>query len=223
LLNDIGLMNVSVAGDTRIDRVAQIATNPMKLPDVAAFCGNSPILICGSTWPEDEQHLLPLFTNTIFKDWKFILAPHDIQLAHLQAIESKLDIPFLRYSKIGEMANSHRLLLIDNIGMLSSLYQFGKIAYIGGGFGQAIHNILEPAAFGLPILFGPKHQKFEEANWLVEHGGAFKVNDGQQILSILGKLKNQDAYGAASKIAGSYIENQKGSTQKVQACVESYI
>lgn len=213
LLNKLGVTHVQVAGDTRVDRVVEIAAHPIPLPAVAQFCGDSPVMLCGSTWPPDEAMLNEVFASAQFKKWKFILAPHDVQPAHLQAIESKLTVPFLRFSQLEQYQDSKaRLLLVDNIGLLSSLYAFGKIAYIGGGFGQGIHNVLEPAAFGLPVLFGPKFGKFEEANWMVKQGGAFVVGNQIDLIASLAKLLETELLNDASSKLLSYIQMRSGAT-----------
>ncbi len=208
--------NVTISGDNRVDRVVEIANNPIPLPAVKAFCGDAPVLVCGSTWPADEAILNPIFRHEKFKEWKFILAPHDVQPAHLQAIESKMEVRYVRFSKLETAGKTDaRLLLIDNIGLLASLYSFGKIAYIGGGFGQSIHNTLEPAAYGLPVVFGPKYQKFEEAVWLVEYGGGFEVRDGMELCRKLEELTDPIIQERAAKVAKNYIEQRSGATQKV--------
>ncbi|MCF8246271.1 MAG: 3-deoxy-D-manno-octulosonic acid transferase [Saprospiraceae bacterium] len=224
LLAKLNLKNVTVAGDCRVDRVIEIAKKPKDLPLVKAFCGESPILICGSTWPADEAILNPIFADEKFKDWKFILAPHDVQPAHLQAIESSLSVFHFRFSQLESTNSSEaRLLLIDNIGLLSSLYYFGKIAYIGGGFGHGIHNTLEPAAYGLPVIFGPNYQKFEEAVWLVGNGGGFVVKDGIELRQELLQLTDFGKLVLASNTAKSYVQQKAGGTQVVVNIVYSLL
>ncbi len=223
LLNNIGIENASIAGDTRVDRVAELATNSIELPLLKDFCLNHKVMVCGSTWPADEAILYPVFSEPKYSDWKFILAPHDVQLAHLQAIASKLTLPFTWYSKLGSSSGENRLLVVDNIGLLSSIYQFGDIAYIGGGFGQGIHNTLEPAAYGLPILFGPKYQKFEEAKWMVKHGGAFTVQNEQELQNVFYQLNDSEARISAGRIAKFYIESSTGGTAKVHLLIEDYL
>ncbi len=224
LLSKINLQNVRVAGDSRVDRVLEIAKHPKDLPFVKEFCGNAQVLIFGSTWPADEAILNPIFTSDKFNDWKFILAPHDVQPAHIQAIESKLKIPFCRFSQLGNAdLSATRLLLVDNIGMLSALYFFGKIAYIGGGFGQGIHNTLEPAAYGLPVIFGPRFRKFEEAVWLVEHGGGFVVRDDNELREVLAQLTNPEKQSMASKAAKTYLQMKSGATQTAMRSVNSLL
>ncbi|MBK9016077.1 MAG: 3-deoxy-D-manno-octulosonic acid transferase [Saprospiraceae bacterium] len=223
-LTGINFLNVQVAGDSRVDRVLEIAKHPKDLPLVKKFCGDAPVLVCGSTWPADEAILNPIFTHEKFKNWKFILAPHDVQPAHIQAIESKLEVPSCRFSQLENSDFSAvRLLLVDNIGLLSSLYFFGKIAYIGGGFGQGIHNTLEPAAYGLPVVFGPKYRKFEEAVWLVEHGGGFVVRDENELQEVLAQLTNPEKQSMASKAAKSYVQMKSGATQTAMRSVNSLL
>ncbi len=224
LLSTINFPNVQVAGDSRVDRVLEIANHPKDLPLVKKFCGDAPVLVCGSTWPVDEAILSPIFSNEKFKDWKFILAPHDVQPARIQAIESKLEVPYCLFSQLENADfSATRLLLVDNIGLLSSLYFFGKIAYIGGGFGQGIHNTLEPAAYGLPVVFGPKYRKFEEAVWLVEHGGGFVVRDENELREVLALLINPEKQSMASKAAKSYVQMKSGATQTAMRSVNSLL
>ncbi|MBI1223982.1 MAG: 3-deoxy-D-manno-octulosonic acid transferase [Bacteroidetes bacterium] len=218
LISTFNFTNTEVyqTGDTRVDRVLDIVLNHKSLPLVEDFCGDSNILICGSTWPADEAMLYSIFSNKIFQDWKFILAPHDVQLAHLQDIESKIAEPFIRYSQlISNKPNNAKVLLIDNIGLLSTIYSYGKLAFIGGGFGSGIHNTLEPAAFGLPVIFGPNFEKFEEAVWFVNYGGGFVVKDGRQLEEILIKLSDDNMRKKSSGTVKTYIEQQAGASQKV--------
>jgi len=165
LLKSIGLNNVTISGDTRFDRVYENAQSPKALPLIESFIGNSPTLICGSTWPEDEKILSALSEK--YPNWKFIIAPHEIHESHIESIEKQFSVNNVRFSIFSSSNQTpnaeHQTLIVDNIGMLSSLYQYGKVAYIGGGFGIGIHNTLEAAAFGLPVIFGPKYDKFQEA------------------------------------------------------------
>lgn len=216
LLGKINLKNVTLAGDNRVDRVLEIAKHPYSLPAVELFCGDAPVLVCGSTWPADEAMLTPIFTHENFKDWKFILAPHDVQPARLKEIESKLAVKTIRLTQLSNGNHSEaRLLLVDNIGLLSSLYFFGKVAYIGGGFGQSIHNTLEPAAHSLPVVFGPKYHKFEEAVWLVERGGGFVVRNGQELIGVLENLSNPVQQQKAAVATKQYFVQRAGATQHV--------
>jgi len=216
LLEKLELKNYSVAGDTRIDRVLQIKENAPDFPIVAAFAEGKKILVVGSSWPPDEAVLLPFINENLPPDWKVIIAPHEIGASHLQQMEKQIAKPLMRYSNATpQNASQAQILLIDNIGMLSALYRYGRIAYIGGGFGAGIHNTLEPIAFGLPVIFGPKYEKFEEAIFLTKNGGAFVIENEMELATIFQKLQPVSAYQSASKTAFQYILNNKGASHVV--------
>lgn len=218
LLEKIGLSAISVAGDTRVDRVAQIPKEGKHFPLIQSFVGAAPCLVAGSTWLADEQLLQKAIAEALDVDWKIIIAPHDISETHLKGIEQLFPAQLVRYSQLTDQnASSYRYLLIDNIGMLQSLYRYGKIAYIGGGFGSGIHNTLEPITFGLPVIFGPKYQKFEEAKQLIQSGGGFTVADGDELVSSLQLLLEETTYANASQRAKEYITNNQGGTDKILA------
>lgn len=219
LLNKISIDNVSLSGDTRFDRVAENAASPKQLTVIEKFCGDAPIFIAGSTWLPDEQLIAQLILDT--PDWKFIIAPHEIGTDHLNQI-LKLIPDALRYSEISEQNYDYpgRILLIDNIGLLSSIYQCADIAYIGGGFGAGIHNTLEAAAFGLPVIFGPKYGKFQEAKDLLELGAAISIQSASDLSAAFIKLqKDQDAGIKAKK----YVQDKTGSTAQIVNFLSSYI
>lgn len=189
-LESYGIENVITAGDTRFDRVADVLKQKKSIPIVETFKGNTKIIIAGSSWPADED-LLCAFINKSSNDGKFIIAPHEVHESHIQDIQSKLNVPYLTYSKIQEGSSGveeSKVLIIDTIGILSSLYQYGDIAYIGGGFGVGIHNTLEAATYGLPVIFGPNYRKFREAVQLIDCGGAFSIADGDELNLILTEL-----------------------------------
>ena len=225
LLKKHAINNIILSGDTRVDRVAAIAEEAKPLPIIAEFARKAPVFVGGSTWEADEKQILPLFNNPKFKDWRFIFAPHDISLNNVNRLEKLLPEPSVRYSEL--TANDTRILIIDNIGMLSALYHYGKIAYIGGGFGSGIHNTLEPIAHGLPVLFGPKYEKFTEAIKLVETGGGFVVNGknraGRQsddfgtegVEKIMERLLIKENYDKAAMAASNYITHNRGATAQV--------
>jgi 3-deoxy-D-manno-octulosonic-acid transferase len=223
LLKNHGFDNVSLAGDTRIDRVASLPQEGCTFPLIEKFVGESPVFICGSTWQADEALILPLLEDERFKHWKFIFAPHDIAENNIKRLEKSLKIPFNRYSQLEKSPITHHpspithypLLIIDNVGMLSALYRYGRVAYIGGGFGKGIHNTLEPIAFGLPVIFGTKYQKFEEAIRLIETGGGFSVANSEDLLRIMLDLTEETYYIASSKAAGNYVLENRGATDKI--------
>ncbi|MBX2872322.1 MAG: 3-deoxy-D-manno-octulosonic acid transferase [Saprospiraceae bacterium] len=216
LLGTIGISSATKAGDTRIDRVAQIPTEGKHFPKVAAFVGEAPCMIVGSSWGPDEAVLKDGIAKSLPENWKIILAPHDISEAHLASIEKLWAGQVQRYSTLSSAEKgSGRFLLIDNIGMLQSLYRYGKIAYIGGGFGAGIHNTLEPITFGLPVIFGPKFQKFEEAKQLLRLGGGFTISSAEELAETLDLLLESETYEIASERAKAYIEQNQGGTQKI--------
>jgi 3-deoxy-D-manno-octulosonic-acid transferase len=206
--------NVTLAGDTRIDRVAAIAKEAKPLPDIEKFVGHKPTLICGSTWQPDEELINHAINHPEFKDWKFIIAPHDISKNNILRLEN-LFINSVKYAQISNFNTDCRILIIDNIGMLSALYRYGRVAYIGGGFGKSIHNTLEPIAFGLPVIFGPKYEKFEEAVQLVNTGGGFSIKTHDDFLKVLVQLKNTNSFKKASIAAKDYIIKNQGATQLI--------
>jgi len=215
LLTTLGVENFTVAGDTRFDRVASIATSSKKIPIVEKFKGNSPLVVAGSTWKPDEELLVAFINHT--PGTKFIIAPHEVSAANINRLHQMLKTPAISFSKIGNAAvEKYQVLIIDSIGLLSSLYRYGNMAYIGGGFGIGIHNILEAATFGLPIIFGPKYQKFKEAVDLIQLGGAFSISDQEtleQSLSTL--LADNNFLKKASEISRNYVAKNVGSTKLI--------
>jgi 3-deoxy-D-manno-octulosonic-acid transferase len=218
LLKQLGMENASIAGDTRFDRVVQNASNPTILPKIKAYCGTSKIFIAGSTWPADEQILKGLATEN--KDWKFIIAPHEIGAEHLNQID-RIFPAAMRYTQLTEKQSINtNVLIIDNIGMLSAIYQYGQIAYIGGGFGQGIHNTLEAAAYGLSIIFGPKYQKFQEAHDLIGIGAARSIDNEFDLIAAFQFFKENQKAAQAAK---AYVNDQKGATENIYKKIKSYL
>jgi 3-deoxy-D-manno-octulosonic-acid transferase len=208
LLAQIGITNITIGGDTRFDRVAENAAFPKHLELVEAFSRNHKVFVAGSTWPADEQLLRVLATSN--PDWKFIIAPHEINKTHIAAIQS-LYPDSIKYSN-GSLDINAQVLIIDNIGLLSSIYQYGKIAYIGGGFGVGIHNTLEAAAFGIPVIFGPNYQRFQEAKDLIFIGAGKSITDDKDLSNAFKSLLSTPQSG---KIAKQYVDENTGSTQKI--------
>jgi 3-deoxy-D-manno-octulosonic-acid transferase len=220
-LRSIGVQQVSCSGDTRVDRVLQIAATAKSFPEIAAFLHTEKVLICGSTWPKDEARIRR-WQQKEGADWQLIIAPHDISEPRLKEVEQLFAAQTIRYSKISNPRKNTNcpILIIDNIGMLSSLYRYGRLAYIGGGFGAGIHSILEPAAFGLPLCFGPRYEQFREAKELVTKGAAFVVGDMAEIIR---HLSDQRTYENCKTIVTNYMEESRGATDEVVAYVESLI
>ena len=218
LLRGLGLARVSVAGDTRFDTVAATALAPARpLPLAEAFVADgAPVLVAGSTWPEDLPALAPLLRKHA-RAMRFIVAPHEVSESHLQEIEAALPGLTVRYSRASPTTVAEaRLLLIDNVGMLSQLYRFGRFAYIGGAFGAGLHNTLEAAAFGLPVFFGPRYERFQEAVELVELGCAFSVQSPQQLEAAFDRLYyNEEARLKVQDMGLDYVHSHAGATGRI--------
>lgn len=217
LLQRIGFQNVTIAGDTRVDRVLTIVESAPENEIAAAFAGSGHshgVFIAGSTWLPDEAIILDALSRQ--RAWKIIIAPHDPSEENVSRICKAAGEDALRYSRATPAAaRDARVLIVDNIGMLNTLYRYGTVAYIGGGFGKGIHNTLEPAAFGLPVLFGPKYRKFEEARQFVARGGAFPVRDAQELAAVLEKLQDSGFYRGAASAVREYLEENKGATERI--------
>lgn len=220
LLKTIDIQNVTLSGDTRFDRVAAHARSVKKTDLVQAFCKTQPVLVAGSTWPQDEQLIANLCKA--HPGWKFIVAPHEISAAHISEIE-KLFPEAVKYSALQTTTNpadsNQQVLIIDNIGILSALYAYGKIAYIGGGFGAGIHNTLEAAAFGLPVLFGPRYDKFQEAKDLIALGAAKSISNGTELSAAFDDLSKNEEAGL---IAKDYVNAKTGATDQILNYVSGY-
>ncbi|MCI5083883.1 MAG: 3-deoxy-D-manno-octulosonic acid transferase [Saprospiraceae bacterium] len=226
LVESLGITKVVASGDTRIDRVLAISQEEKDLPILDAFCETDQqkkILVVGSSWPPDEAILLPFIKEQLPKlsaakaeDWKVIIAPHDISEKHVEQIMQPLGSLAIRYSEAKkETVADYQVLVIDNIGMLAFLYRYGQLAYIGGGFGVAIHNTLEAIVYGLPVFFGTKFTKFQEAVHLAEHGGAFVIEEAEDFKLYFEQLQDEQAYKAAADTARQYILNNQGASQQI--------
>lgn len=225
LLQQHGVKRCSIAGDTRFDRVHQIAEAAERNEVVEAFLVgyDGKVLVCGSTWPPDEK----LLANASDKEWwpaRVIIAPHLINEEHLQQIE-KLFPNSVRYSVLKDSKDlkGFKVLIIDNIGMLSKLYRYADVAYIGGGFGVGIHNILEAVTFGKPVIFGPNYRKFKEAHDIIARGGGWSIHNGAELATgcLDRLLTDADAYRQASEACRKYMEENLGSTDIIIRTVES--
>jgi 3-deoxy-D-manno-octulosonic-acid transferase len=216
LLKKLDLKQIQIAGDTRIDRVLDIAKTAKSYPIIATFTQDHPTMIVGSSWAPDEELLADLLKEDTSQHWKFIFAPHQIKEPAIKGLEKRLNETAIRYSEAEtqDLSNA-RILIIDNIGMLSSIYKYGNIAYIGGGFGAGIHNTLEPIAFGLPVIFGPKYKKFEEACFLVKNGGAFSVKESRELIEVFKHLEDKSHYQQASAKAKAYVDHNQGASKQV--------
>ena len=221
LLAEYGITNVTIAGDTRFDRVQDIWNNAKELPLIDKFVhkenGEKQLtLVVGSSWPQDESFLIPYFNRN--PGMKLIIAPHEIHAEHLSAIETLLKRPAIRLSQVKSEADlqGKDCLIIDCFGMLSSIYRYGEIAYIGGGFGAGIHNTLEAAVYGVPVLFGPRYHKFKEAKDLIRVGGGFALSDGKAFEALLDELvSHREKLALAGRAAGDFVHRQTGATELI--------
>ena len=215
LLEGIGVTNVDVVGDTRFDRVLDIRNAAKPLPLAERFAGCWKVLVAGSSWPQDEEIIIPYFNK--HPNLKLVLAPHVVSEEHLQAIERQLARPALRYSKATPKAVAEvDCLIIDCYGLLSSIYRYASMAYVGGGFGVGIHNVPEAAVYGIPVIIGPNNKKFREAQALLRCGGCKEIAcaaDFEQIMDAW--LSDKEALATAGKAAGSYIADNAGAADRI--------
>jgi 3-deoxy-D-manno-octulosonic-acid transferase len=212
LLERIGFRNSTISGDTRFDRVASLAKSSQLFPVVDKFIGGNPLLIAGSTWKPDEELLVPFINRQ--EGLKFIIAPHEVTSRNINRLIQMLKKPTVLFSKIEE-TNIHLfdIIIVDSIGKLSSLYRYGHFAYIGGGFGAGIHNILEAATFGLPVFFGPRYRKFREACQMVEKSAAFPVTSTEAFrIAISRFMDHPEELKKVSQISSEYVKNNLGAT-----------
>lgn len=214
LLTSIGVTNCSIAGDTRFDRVRKIQKTSDRVSIVEAFKNDQKVFVIGSSWPEDLDVLIPFINENRLK---FIIAPHEVNENAVHEIEAALQVPLIRYSNAAEKnLDNISVLIIDNIGMLSKLYRYGEFAYIGGAFGKGLHNILEAASNGIPILFGNKnYEKFQEAVDLINRGGAFAVADYPELKEKYEMLNVPESFLLACEVTRQYVDENLGATDKI--------
>jgi 3-deoxy-D-manno-octulosonic-acid transferase len=220
LLSQYGINNVDVCGDTRFDRVIEIQKQARLLPEIEAFTkGNKLILVAGSSWSEDEEVIIPYFNE--HPDVKLIIAPHEIHTAHLVYIQSLIQRPAVRLSEADvRCMESKDCLIVDSFGLLSSIYRYGNVAYIGGGFGRGIHNTLEAAVYGIPVIFGPNHQKFKEARDLVSCRGGYSVDDREAFGKLMDNfLTDHQALVQAGRNAGNFVHRNIGATDRIMQVI----
>ena len=218
LLGQYGIRNVTVYGDTRFDRVLDVRNQARELPEFERFVGERcQTLIAGSSWPQDEEILIPYFNE--HPEMKLIIAPHEIHREHLMYIESLLKRPSVRLSDVMQdksLLEGKDCLIVDSFGLLSSIYRYGTIAYIGGGFGAGIHNTLEAAVYGIPVLFGPRFQKFKEARDLIKVGGGFSVASKDEFVAKMDELLTYaEVLKAAGESAGQFVKGNAGATDGI--------
>lgn len=227
LLQKFDIPQCSINGDTRVDRVLKIVGQAIEYPIVEAFSERfKHVIVCGSTWPADEAIILKYLhkNKEQLSDTGFIIAPHNVDSNFIQSLENTIEVPSIRYSKVNlENCKDAQVLIIDNIGMLAFLYRYGKIAYIGGGFGSGIHNTLEAAVYGIPLIFGPKHLKFKEAIQLKEMGAAFSIESSLALEALFKQLKKPKKYQKAAKASLAYIKENKGASRAILSYIREEI
>ena len=217
ILNHYNIKNASISGDTRFDRVYNIFEKKKTIPIAEYFTNNKKengiVMVAGSSWPKDEDIFINYFNN--HPEMKLIIAPHEIHEEHLQSILSKLKRPTIKFSETTIESIQHAdCLIIDCFGLLSSIYRYGDIAYIGGGFGVGIHNVLEAAVYGIPVVFGPNYQKFKEARDLIKSEGGFSINGNNEFNTLMDQFISQKEFLKTSgEKAGEYVENNLGATE----------
>ena len=215
LLTGIGLDNILLAGDTRFDRVVQITGTARDIPQLEKFRGNEKLFLAGSSWKQDEE-IIAQYINKFPGKMKWVFAPHEIDIPNVERLEKLFKVSHVRFSEFNNSSSDARVMIIDNIGMLSSAYKYAYIAAIGGGFGKGIHNILEPACWGIPVMFGPEHKKFREAVDLINEKGAMTFDSFGEFSNILDKwLTDEQFYLKSAEAASFYISKNTGATDKI--------
>ena len=214
LLKTIGINKVTVSGDTRLDRVLKIKKSAAQLPYIANFKGNHKVFVCGSSWPADEKIIIRFWQKYLkSNDWKLIIAPHEIKQPDILELKVSFDktSPTLLYSEITaqKTLDDISVLIIDNIGMLSIIYGYAAAAYIGGGFGHGIHNSLEAAVHGIPVFFGPKNKKFQEAEALKNIGQAFETNNAEALSTLMETLN----YELVNENSNTYFQQEQSASK----------
>ena len=215
LLAGIGVDHTTVVGDTRFDRVLDICAAAKQLPLVQKFKGDALTFVAGSSWGPDEDIFISYFNA--HPEMKLIIAPHVVSDGHLKEIESKLQRSCIRYTQAAEdNVEQADCLIIDCYGLLSSIYRYGEISYIGGGFGVGIHNVLEAAVYGIPVIFGPNNKKFREAQHLLANKGGFEINGYDDFEQLMNRFLTDEAYLKQSgKAAGDYVKGNAGAMELI--------
>ncbi|HOY49319.1 MAG TPA: glycosyltransferase N-terminal domain-containing protein [Flavobacteriales bacterium] len=211
LLHHVGYTTTQVSGDSRYDRVAENASYPAPRIEIENWIAGRKVLIAGSTWSEDDEIVFPWNSN----EWAIIVAPHEISEARIEQVEKSCGKSSVRYTQLSSGNKQSEVLILDNMGMLLSVYALGDVAYVGGAFGKGLHNILEPAACGLPVIFGPKYSKFLEAEELIQAGGGFSISNRESFLKTFSALSNPDTLKAKSALCASFVQSKTGATQKI--------
>jgi len=206
LLSGAGAGKILLAGDTRFDRVVQIAGSAKEIEKIEKFRGDEKVFLAGSSWRQDEE-IISRYINKYPGRMKWIFAPHEIDGQNIERLEKLIDVKHVRFSVFTNEAADARVLIMDNMGMLSSAYRYAYIAEVGGGFGKGIHNILEPACWSIPVIFGPNHEKFREAVELKNEGGAISFSSFEEFEQAVSSwLDSNESYLTASAVAGGFVK-----------------
>lgn len=215
LLAKLGITGVTITGDTRFDRVLQIKELSRQLPVVEAFARGHRVFVAGSSWPQDGDAFISFFNG--HKDWRVIIAPHEIGEDHLRQIEQRVDRKTVRYTQATPAeAAAADCLIVDCFGLLSSIYHYGDVAYVGGGFGAGIHNVLEAAVWDVPVIFGPNNRNFQEARGLLAAGGGFEVASAGDFSRVMTQLMTDaDFLVQSGGRAGAFVRSRAGATEKI--------
>lgn len=224
LLKNIEINNSIVSGDTRFDRVINISQQLFSDVIVESFKDGSQLWVCGSSWEEDEKLIFPVFQKLIQSGHKvkLLIAPHDVSESRIKNMQNKYPNS-IRYSRGKESVNTN-ILIIDKIGLLSYLYRYGDVAYVGGGFGKGIHNLAEASVYGIPVVFGPNYKKFIEAEELLKRGGGFSISTAEELAAVIAKLFNDANYRKTCGDSGAtYIFSGKGATGKIISKLEEIL
>jgi 3-deoxy-D-manno-octulosonic-acid transferase len=224
LLKSIGHQNVTIAGDTRFDRVADLARQSKPMPLIEKFCGDRQVFIAGSSWEPDEAVFLPVVNSGEYKI-KTIIAPHDVRPERIRSILRNVTGKSILHSQLSEAnVGSADILIIDSVGILNQVYRYATLAYIGGAFGGGLHNIQEPVTFGVPVIFGPRYHKFREAVELVRLGGVFSVKTTDEFRKIFsGLLSDQVFHSTTASVCRHYVDENRGATKAILSYLEKCI
>lgn len=227
LLSSINIKQVTIAGDTRFDRVKQIIHQNNQLDFMDSFKNDSKLIVVGSSWPKDEELFIELITNKLNDDWKIVFAPHNLNNSEIDSFISKINQSTIKFSDLEktslESLSKSKVFILDTIGILSKVYSYADITYIGGGFGAGIHNTLEAVTFGNPVVFGPKYKKFQEAVDLVEIGGGFSISNQTDFNTIFQQLMDNESFRTeAGHKAKNFVINSPNSTKIILQYLEKY-
>ncbi|MEO9513084.1 MAG: glycosyltransferase N-terminal domain-containing protein [Flavobacteriaceae bacterium] len=221
LLNSIGIKNVTISGDTRFDRVTEILGQENSLDFMDSFKGDGFCFVSGSTWPEDEEILVD-FINTSQESIKYVIAPHTIKPAHIEKIEGCITKKTIRFSNMENDLSNYEVIIIDTIGLLTKIYSYADIAYVGGAFATGLHNTLEPAVFGIPVIIGPNYAGFKEAEDLVGKKGVHPISNAQEFIDLMALFLKDDSFKEKTgKTNLEYIQENVGATQKILDYIKS--